>query len=66
MIKEFKHMTGFELAKAFLNLNNYIRGDKNVSKSICSTYGSATLLQSATDDEQSTHHAATGTYSKSY
>lgn len=66
MIKELQNMNGLEIVKTFLNFNNYIRGDKNVSKSLCSTYGSAALLQSATDDEQSTNHAATGTYSKSY
>lgn len=52
MIEEFRNMNGLELTKSLINFNNYIRGDKYVSKSICKFDGAKSLLQSA--NEQST------------
>lgn len=54
MIEEFRNMNGLELTKSLINFNNYIRGDKYVSKSV---------LQST--NEQSTNFS-TRTNTKSY
>ena len=35
MIRELQNINGLQLTKVFINLNNYIRRDCDVSKSIC-------------------------------
>lgn len=63
MIEEFRNMNGLNLTKLLINFNNYIRGDKYVSKSLCEPIGTEPVLQSA--NEQSTNLSAR-TNAKSY
>lgn len=63
MIEEFRNMNGLELTKSLINFNNYIRGDKYVSKSLCEPISTKSVLQST--NEQPTNFS-TRTNAKSY
>lgn len=63
MIEEFRNMNGLELTKSLINFNNYIKGDKYVSKSLCKPISTKSVLQST--NEQPTNFPSR-TNTKSY
>ena len=58
MIRELQNLNGLQLTKVFINLNNYIRRDCDVSKSICKPNAATKSVLQSTND-QSTISTAT-------